>query len=79
MDDILTYLESITQPDSMGPEHSELMKKAIALEGPIQKALSPDYLDKLSDAQSDILRFECRECFSRGFRLGVRLTLAALS
>lgn len=78
MDDILNYLESITQPDDMGPEHSRLLKKAIALETPIQEVFSLDYLDKLTDAQNDILRFECRECFSRGFRLGVQLMLAAL-
>ena len=78
MNDVLTYLESITQPGSLGPEHSELLKKSIALEAPIQEAFSLDYLDKLSGAQSDILRFERRECFSRGFRLGVRLVLAGL-
>lgn len=78
MDDILTYLESITQPDSLGPEHSRLMQKAIALEVPVHEALSLDYLDKLTEAQTDILRFECRECFSRGFRLGVQLILAAM-
>ena len=31
MDDILTYLESITQPDSLGPEHSVLMQKLCEL------------------------------------------------
>lgn len=78
MNDILAYLESVTQPDSMGPEYSELLKRASALEAPIQKAFSLEYLDRLSEAQCDILRFERRECFSRGFRLGVRLLLAAL-
>lgn len=78
MDDILAYLESITQPDSMGPEHSALLQKAIALEASIQEALSPEYLDRLSETQCDILRVERRECFSRGFRLGVQLLLAAL-
>lgn len=78
MDDILVYLESITQPDDMGPEHSELLQKAIVLEAPIQQAFSLEYLDALSEAHCDILRFERRECFARGFRLGVGLLLAAL-
>ena len=78
MDDILAHLESVTQPDWMGPEHSRLLKRASALEAPIPEAFPPDYLDKLSESQNEILRFECRECFSQGFRLGVQLTLAAL-
>lgn len=78
MDDILAYLESITQPDSVEPEYSRLLKKAIALEAPIQEAFSLGYLDKLSEARNDILLFECRESFARGFRLGARLMLAAL-
>ncbi len=78
MDNILDYLESITQPDSMGPEHSQLLKKASALEIPIQEVFSLEYLDQLTEAQCDILRLERRECFSRGFRLVVQLMLAAL-
>lgn len=77
MNDILTYLESITQPDSMGPEYSKLLQKVSDLEVPVQKALSLEYLDALSEAQGDVLRLERRECFSRGFRLGVQLMLAA--
>lgn len=78
MNDILDYLENLTQPDSMGPEHSQLLKKAIATELPLREAFPLEYLDQLSEAQNDILRFECQECFSRGFRLGVQLTLAGL-
>ena len=78
MADILSYLESITHPDTMGPEHSQLLKNSIALERPILEALSLDYLDKLNEAQNAILRFERQECFSRGFRLGVQLVLAGL-
>lgn len=78
MEKFLDYLEQITQPDSLGPEHSRLLQKSITLETPIQEALSPDYLDKLNEAQNAILRFERRECFSRGFRLGVQLVLAGL-
>lgn len=77
MSDILNYLESVTQPDSMGLEHSKLLEKAIALETPIQETFSLEYLDRLTEAQNDILRFERRECFSRGFRLGVQFILAA--
>ena len=79
MDNILHYLELITQPDHLGPEHSALMQQVIQLEKPIQDVFSLDYLDALSQAQSDVLRHERRECFSRGFRLGARLILAALA
>jgi len=61
----------------MGPEFSRLIQQVIDMEKPFQEAFSPDYLDALSEAQCALLRFERRECFSRGFRLGVQLTLAA--
>ncbi len=78
MDDILTYLEDITQPDSLGPEHAALTKKVCELEKALLAAIPLSYLDALTEAQSEVLRFERRECFSRGFRLGIRLTLSAL-
>jgi len=77
LDDILHYLESVTQPESMGPEFSRLMQQVIELEEPIQKVLSLDFLDAFSEAEGELMRFERRECFSRGFRLGVQLMLAA--
>ena len=78
MDDILTYLEQVTQPDKMGPEHAALMHALCDLQSSILKDIPLSSLDALSDARSQVSLFECRECFSRGFRLGVRLILAAL-
>ncbi len=76
MDDILTYLESITQPDSLGPEHSVLMQKLCELESSVLKDIPLPSLDMISNARNELFLFECRECFSRGFHLGARLMLA---
>ncbi len=65
--------------DDMGPEHFALMQKLCDLESSILKDIPLGSLDMLSHAWSEILLFDGRECFSRGFRLGVQLTLAALS
>lgn len=78
MDDILAYLERITQPDDLGQEHSVLMQRVIELEQPILDALSLEYLDRLTEAQSEVLLQERQECFSRGFRLGAQLMLVSL-
>ena len=77
MEDILAYLESITQPDSMGPKHTALMETLCALQSSILKDVPLPSLDELSNAWNKVQLFECQECFSRGFRLGVRLILAA--
>jgi len=78
LDDILHYLEDITQPDSLGPEHTRLLQKIIDLEEPLRTCIPLSGWDRISEAHSELLLFECRESFSRGFRLGVRLMLAAL-
>lgn len=78
MNDILAYLESITQPDEMGPEYRELLEKQAPFEDAFLNATSWDFMNQWYDASSDVVGFERQECFSRGFRLGVRLTLAAL-
>lgn len=54
------------------------MQRVIELEQPILDALSLEYLDRLTEAQSEVLLQERQECFSRGFRLGAQLMLVSL-
>ena len=77
MDEILSYLEQITQPDSLGPEYRELTKKLHPFCETLQEATSWEFLSQCSDAYADVITFERKECFARGFRLGVGLMLAA--
>ncbi len=79
MDDILEYLEEITHPETQPPEYYSLLKALDPLSDKVVEALSLDFLDQLNHAQADILNFHSKECFSRGFRLGIQLILAALS
>ena len=77
MDDILAYLETISQPQETTPGYRELTRKLSTYEKSIQKAFSLQFLDQLNDIQNDLILLERREGFARGFRLGMRLTLAA--
>ena len=79
MDHILDYLEEVTKPDELGPEYRELLQKLGPLDDQFLKATSLELMDQWFFATADITDFERRECFSRGFRLGSRLTLAALA
>ena len=76
MDDILNYLEDITQPDSLPPEYFEILKTTEPFVNMIQEKLSLTFLDDLTNAQAEVIRWERQECFARGFRLGARLMLA---
>lgn len=77
MDDILAYLENLTQPDTMPPEYFDILKGTDPFTEVIQKRLSLQFLDGLTDAQNEVARWERREAFARGVRLGVGLMLAA--
>ena len=79
MDDILEYLEELTHPESRPSEYCSLLEAMDPLTDKIKDTLSLEFLDQLDYAQADILNYECREAFSRGFRLGVQLILAALA
>lgn len=79
MDDILDYLEEITHPETQPPEYYSLIKALDPLTDKVVEAFSLEFLDQLNYAQADILNFHSRESFSRGFRLGVQLILAALA
>lgn len=74
--DILDYLEELTQPDATPPEYSELLKELGSFTKTVQEHLSLEFLDDLGRAQVQITQWECREAFSRGFRLGAQIILA---
>lgn len=76
MDDILAYLEKLTQENIPSPEYHDLLRKMDPLTDRIKETLSLEFLDKLNYVQADILNLECGEAFSRGFRLGARIILA---
>lgn len=78
MDDILAYLEDLTQPDPWPPEYFALLDKTAPYTHAIQERFSLSFLDALTEAQCEVTKWERLECFSRGFRLGVQLMLAAL-
>ena len=78
MDDILDYLEDVTRPDSRPPEYFALLDRTDPYTAAILEKFSLDFLDGLTEAQCGASDWLQRECFSRSFRLGVRLTLAAL-
>ena len=79
MDGILEYLEEATKPDELGPEYRELLKKLGPLDEQLLNATSMELMDQWFFANADISEFERQECFSRGFRLGTQLILAALA
>ena len=76
MDDILAYLEDITQPESVPPEYFAILKGTDPFTKIIQEKLSLCFLDGLTNAQTEVIKWERQECFARGFRLGARLILA---
>lgn len=76
MSDLLDYLEELTRPDTPPPEYFEVLRKIIPFTKTIPEQISLDFLDGFSLAQVQITQWECREAFSRGFRLGARLILA---
>ena len=76
MDNILTYLENLTYPENLPDEYFELLKMQNPYLKTIQEQLSLNFLDGFYDTQSEGIKWERREAFSRGFRLGARLILA---
>lgn len=78
MNNILDLLEDLTRPCSMPPEYFTVSRPLGPLYDKIKETLTLEFLDELNNAQADAVLFERRECFSRGFRLGVQLTLAGL-
>lgn len=79
MDDILDYLEEVTKPDELGPEYRKLLEKLSPLDDQFLKATSIELMDQWFFANADIAEFERKESFSRGFRLGAQIILAALA
>ena len=76
MDDILSFLESLTQPDQLPKEYFSLLDAMGPYTTVIHQTLSMEFLDELNEAQSEVLEWERQECFARGFRLGAKLMLA---
>lgn len=76
MDDILSYLEDLTQPDRLPEEYFSLLHATDPYTSVIQDKLSLEFLDGLDDTQSELVKWERREGFSRGFRLGAQLMLS---
>lgn len=78
MDDILAYLEELTYPDSLPREYFALQDRVNPYADAILKQFPMSFLDGLTEVRGEVTRWERQEAFSRGFRLGVRLTLSAL-
>ena len=76
MDNILAYLEKLTYPEDLPQEYFSLIKCQDPYLKIIQEQLSLDFMDELTYAQSEGIKWERQEAFSRGFRLGARLMLA---
>ena len=78
MDNILDWLEYQTQPDPWPPEYFALVDQTDPYSDAILEHFSMSFLDGLTDALCEISKWERQEAFSRGFRLGVQLTLEGL-
>ena len=78
MNDIFAYLEELTQPTDLGPEYKALLEKTGPLNDILTELTSIEFMNRHFDATAEVITFERQECFSRGFRLGMQLTLAAL-
>ena len=78
MDDILAYLEELTHPETQPPEYFVLLNKTEPYIKAIQEQFSLSFLDALTDAQNEAFIWLENQAFSRGFRMGVQLTLAGL-
>ena len=76
MNDILYYLENLTYPESLPQEYFELIKRQDPYLKTIQEKLSLHFLDAFTEVQCEEIKWQRREAFSRGFRLGARLILA---
>ena len=78
MDNILDLLEELTQPVDLGPEYKALVDRTWPLNKKLTELTSIEFMDEHFNATAAVMTFERQECFSRGFRLGVQLTLASL-
>ena len=76
MDDVLSCLEDLTYPETLPPEYFALTKLQDPYLDAIQEKLSLRFLDDFTDAQCEDIKWQRREAFSRGFRLGAQLILA---
>ena len=76
MNEILAYLEQLTYPEELTSEYREIEKKLDPFYNAIREQLSLKFLDNFHYTQSDAIKWERQEAFSRGFRLGARLILA---
>ena len=76
MSDILSYLEKLTYPENLPQEYFEAVKCQDPYLKIIQEQLSMDFLDGFTYAQGEGIKWERREAFSRGFRLGAQIILA---
>lgn len=78
MQDLLSYLENLTYPETLPPEYFDAMKDQEPYLNEIQEKLSMGFLDAFMASQCEEVDWTRREAFSRGFRLGARLILEAL-
>ena len=79
MDNILDLLEDLTRPDYRPPEYFALLEKSEPYIKAAKEHFSLPFVDGLTEAQCEASDWLQKECFSRGFRLGVHLTLEGLS
>lgn len=79
MDNILDYLEDLTQPDSSSPEYRALQEEMVTLETALQEQTSPEAIEQLENIRGRLADLECRESFRRGFRLGAAVMLSVLT
>ena len=76
MNEILAYLEQLTYPEELSAEYREIEKKLDPFYNAIREQFSLKFLDDFHYTQSDAIKWERQEAFSRGFRLGAKLILA---
>ena len=76
MQDLLSYLENLTYPETLPPEYFESVKYQEPYLNAIEERLSMGFLDDFIDSQCEEIYWIRREAFSRGFRLGAQIILA---
>ena len=79
MHDFLHCLKNLTEPDSPPSAYLEQRRACEPFFNTILALTSTDFLDDLLIAQERAEQTKAREAFSRGFRLGARAMLAALT
>lgn len=79
MTDFLQYLNDLTEPEILSPECIEKIKACNPFFNQILALTSIKFLDQFIATLGRVEEEKRQESFSRGFRLGARAMLAALT